>query len=104
LPSFKYQEGKSLLFGEIKRPLIEIEIYSTKSDKWIAVSDVLADTGADICLLPRYIGDLIVKDMTAGIYKEIRGVVPNTFLNGFIHKLKVKLPTASCGASRIKIN
>jgi len=93
LPSFKYQEGKSFLFGTIKRPLveIEIEIYSAKSEKWISISDVLADTGANICLLPRFIGDLLVENTTAGIYKEIRGVVPNTFLNGFIHNLKIKI-------------
>ncbi|MBI2508270.1 hypothetical protein HYV89_04945 [Candidatus Woesearchaeota archaeon] len=91
MPSFKYQEGKSLLFETIKRPLIELEIYSEKSGKWIAISDVLADTGADICLLPRFIGDLLVGKVTTGTYKEIRGIVPNTFLNGYIHKLKIKI-------------
>lgn len=91
MPSFKYQEGKSFLFGTVKRPLIEIEMYSTKSEKWISISDVLADTGADICLLPRFIGDLLVGNTTTGTYKEIRGVVPNTFLNGFIYNLKIKI-------------
>lgn len=91
MPSFKYQEEKSSLFGIIKRPLVEIEIYSNKSKNWISFKRVLADTGADICLLPRFMGNLVVKDITAGIYKRIRGVVPNTFLNGFIHNLKIKI-------------
>lgn len=52
---------------------------------------MLADTGADICLLPRFMGNLLVEDITRGVYKKIRGVVPNTFLNGFIHDLKIKI-------------
>lgn len=91
MPSFKYQEEKSSLFGAIKRPLVELEIYSAKLEKWILFKRVLADTGADICLLPRFMGNLLVKDISAGIYKKIRGVVPNTFLNGFIHNLKIRI-------------
>ena len=89
--SFKYQEEKSSLFGVIKRPLLELEIYSTKLKKWILLKRVLADTGADICLLPRFMGNLLVEDVTTGIYKRLRGVVPNTFLNGFIHNLKIRI-------------
>lgn len=79
------------MFGIIKRPLVELEIYSAKQKKWITFKHVLADTGADICLLPRFMGNLLVEDATDGIYKRIRGVVPNTFLNGFIHDLKIKI-------------
>lgn len=91
MPSYEYKEGKSFLFETIKRPLIKLEIYSSKLERWILLEDVLADTGADICLLPRYMGELLVENVAIGIYKEIRGVVPNTFLNGFIHKLKMKI-------------
>lgn len=91
MPSFKYQEGQSPLFGIIRRPLISIEIYSTKLNRWVAFKEVLADTGADICLLPRFMGNLLLADITTGIYKRIRGVVPNTFLNGFIHNLKIRV-------------
>ena len=93
MQSFKYREEKSPLFGIIKRPLIEVEIYSDKSKGWISFKRVLADTGADICLLPRFMGNLLVRDATTGIYKKIRGVVPNTFLNGFIHDLRIKIGT-----------
>lgn len=91
MPSFKYQEEKSSLFGTIKRPLVELEVFSKKLQKWLAFKGVLADTGADICLLPRFMGILLVDDITTGIYKRIRGVAPNTFLNGFIHDLKIKI-------------
>ncbi|MBI2647652.1 hypothetical protein HYW99_04185 [Candidatus Woesearchaeota archaeon] len=91
MPSFKYQEGKSTLFGFIKRPLVVIEVYSAKLQRWIVFRKVLADTGADICLLPRFMGNLLIDDVTIGDYKRIRGIVPNTFLNGFIHNLKIRL-------------
>lgn len=91
MPSFKYKEGKSSLFGIIKRPLISLEIYSQKLHRWIFLEKVLADTGADISLLPRFMGNLLVDDITTGIYKKIRGIVPNTFLNGFMHNLKIKI-------------
>ncbi len=91
MPSFKYQEEKSSLFDTIKRPLIELEIYSLKLGKWVPFKRVLADTGADICLLPRFMGNLLVDDGATGTYKKIRGVVPNTFLSGFIHYLKIRI-------------
>jgi hypothetical protein len=91
LPLFKYKEGKSSLFGTIKRPFISLEIYSLKLQRWIDFRKVLADTGADICLLPRFMGNLLIGDITKGIYKKIRGVVPNTFLSGFIHNFKIRI-------------
>lgn len=91
MPSFKYQEEKSSLFTVIKRPLIELDIYSIKLKRWVHFKRVLADTGADICLLPRFMGNLIVEDVTTGIYKRIRGVVPNTYLDGFIHNVKIRI-------------
>ena len=89
--SFKYREGKSSLFGIVKRPLISLEAYSLKLHRWVLFKEVLADTGADICLLPRFMGSLLLDDITNGNYKKIRGVVPNTFLNGFIHNLKIRV-------------
>lgn len=89
--SYKYKEGKSQLFGIIKRPLTRLEVYSLKLAKWMSFEDILADTGADICLLPRFMGNLLVEKITTGIYRRIRGVVPNTFLNGYIHKLRVRV-------------
>ena len=91
MPSYNYKDGESQLFGVIKRPLIELEMYSLKLERWISFEDVLADTGADICLLPRHMGRLLIEDITIGMYKKIRGVVPNTFLNGFIHNFKMRL-------------
>ncbi len=54
--SFKYKEKKSGIFGKVGRPLIDLEIYSQTKKRWLIISEVLADSGADVSLLPRYIG------------------------------------------------
>ncbi len=86
-----YREEKSDVFEIVKRPRIEIEIFSIKKNKWIIFDEVLADTGADFSVLPRYTGNLIVDDITTGKYAEIKGVVPGVKLIVYIHKLKLKI-------------
>jgi len=86
-----YSPNKSDIFGTIPRPLITIKIFSKIKDTWIPIYDTLADTGADITLIPRYLGEMIVEDITTGKYIEIKGIVPNAVLTGFIHTLKLKV-------------
>jgi predicted aspartyl protease len=88
---FDYKQEESDVFGSIKRPRIEIQIFSKKKDRWIWVDEVLADTGADFCVLPRYLGNFFVEDITTGKYVEIKGVVPGTRLIAYIHRLKIKI-------------
>jgi predicted aspartyl protease len=69
----------------------EIQIFSKKKNRWIWVDEVLADTGADFCMLPRYLGNFFVEDITTGKYVEIKGVVPGARLIAYIHNLKIKI-------------
>lgn len=82
---------KSGIFGTISRPLVTMKIYSNTKNVWIPVYDALADTGADATLLPRYLGEMIVDDITTGKYAEIKGVAPNAVLAGFIHDAKIEV-------------
>jgi hypothetical protein len=91
LPRFKYKEKESGIFGKIKRPLIDLKVFSPNQKKWILLSEVLADTGADISILPKAVGESIIGDITKGRYLEIRGVTPLAFLGVFIHNLKCKI-------------
>jgi hypothetical protein len=91
LPSFNYKEQKSKIFGKVFRPLIAIEIYSQLLKKWIRVENVLADTGADISILPRDLGEILVEDFTKGKVEEISGVVPFARLIIYLHKLKFRI-------------
>jgi len=86
---FSYKKGKSAILGEVLRPVVNVEIYS--KNNMIIVDNVLADTGADISVLPRNLGELLVDDITEGRYIEIKGVVPSANLISYLHHFKIKL-------------
>lgn len=89
---FPYINEKSKIFGDVKRPRMTVSIYSKSNGDWVEVDNVLADTGADLTVLPRFIGELLVEDITTGEYTEIKGVVPSSVLIAFIHKdMSVKI-------------
>ncbi|MCD6456774.1 MAG: hypothetical protein J7K81_08335 [Methanophagales archaeon] len=88
---FDYKQEESDVFGQVKRPRVEMQVFSKKKNRWIWVDEVLADTGADFCMLPRYLGNFFVEDITTGKYVEIKGVVPGARLIAYIHDLRIKL-------------
>lgn len=88
---FPYKEEKSEIFEIVKRPRIKLSIFSEVRNTWVVIDEVLADTGADFSVLPRYIGETLVKDITSGKYAEIKGVVPGVKLIVYIHELKIKI-------------
>ena len=59
--TFKYRERESRIFGSVKRPLIDIEIFSEIDKKWYLVEDILADSGADISVFPYNQSQLFIK-------------------------------------------
>jgi hypothetical protein len=91
LPSFKYKKQESRIFGEVFRPLIKLEIYSELKKKWLTIQNVLADTGADLSIMPRDIGEALLQDISKGKIEEIKGIVPFARLIVYIHKLKFKI-------------
>lgn len=88
--SFDYKDCDSGIFGRVKRPLISIDVKSSNGE-WIHLRDVLADTGADISILPRDIGEILVEDITRGRTIELRGIVPYAKLIVFIHDIHFRL-------------
>lgn len=92
MPSVKYPyiEKESKILGKVLRPLIRIEIFSKTKNDWEVIDNVLADTGADLTLIPRYFGEGLVEDITKGNYVEIKGVVPTSVLIAFVHTFKIK--------------
>jgi hypothetical protein len=72
---FEYTEKESEILGKVLRPLIEVEIKG-ETLEWIKIENALADTGADISILPRDIGDLLIEDVTKGKPYEVKGIVP----------------------------
>jgi hypothetical protein len=88
---FPYKEEKSDIFKTVKRPRIKLKVFSQTEKEWVLIDEVLADTGADFSVLPRYIGEMLVKDITKGKYIEIKGVVPGVRLIAYIHNLKIRI-------------
>lgn len=88
---FPYKKEESEVFKMIRRPKIKIKVLSQVSGEWEVIDEVLADTGADFCVFPRFIGNLLVEDITKGRYIEIKGVVPGARLIAYLHELRVKI-------------
>ena len=64
---FPYREEESDIFELVKRPRVKIKVFSKLVNDWVTIDEVLADTGADFCVLPRYIGETLVQDMVQDI-------------------------------------
>jgi len=86
---FEYTEKESRIVGNILKPLIEIEIFS-KNEVWYGLDEVLVDTGADITLIPKYVGEEIVDEIKSGQKASIKGISPVELIV-YIHKLKIKV-------------
>ncbi len=86
---FDYTEKESGLFGRVLRPLVAVEIKG--ETEWIRIENMLADTGADISILPRDVGDLLMKDITKGKPHEVKGIVPYAKLIVYIHQLRFRI-------------
>ena len=86
---FSYTEKESRIVGSILKPLINIEIFS-KDGLWYGLDEVLVDTGADITLIPKDIGEALVGDIAKGRKASIKGITPFE-LTVYIHSLKVRV-------------
>lgn len=87
---FPYTEKESRIFGRILKPIIYIEIFSEKHDLWCGIDNVVVDTGADITLIPRDIGEELVGDIFSGTKASIKSVTPYE-VDVYIHNLKLRV-------------
>jgi hypothetical protein len=88
---FPYAREQSDILGPVKRPRLILEIFSEMKKEWITIDEVLADTGADLTVLPHFIGEMLVEDITRGKYIEIKGVSPGAVLIAFVHNMRVRI-------------
>ncbi len=86
-----YTKEKSNIFHSVFRPKVDIQIYSAVLSSWIAIDEVLADTGADISVLPKSLGVLLVGNIHNGKRYKITGLVAGATKNIYIHHLTIKL-------------
>jgi hypothetical protein len=92
---FPYRTGHSDLLGRVRRPLLTISIYSRRFNEWIEIQNLLADTGADLTLLPSHLGELLVPDIRDAKSGIVTGIVPGRGLGIYLHRLSLRIGSRS---------
>jgi hypothetical protein len=92
---FPYRTGHSDLLGRVRRPLLTISIYSQRFSEWIEIQNLLADTGADLTLLPLHLGELLLPDIRGAKSGVVRGIVPGRGLRIYVHRLSLQIGSRS---------
>ncbi|RKZ54017.1 MAG: hypothetical protein DRR00_02590 [Candidatus Parabeggiatoa sp. nov. 3] len=90
--SFPYIEKEHYLFGKITRPLVRLAFFSERFGKWLEVGQVLADTGADISVIPLPLGQILVSDVEKGIPMLVGGILSSEMsVNAYVHRIKAQI-------------
>ncbi len=85
-----YAKEESNIFEKVLRPRLSIEIYSEFLSDWITIDDVLADTGADLSVLPKSLGVLLVGDIREGRKYRVTGLAGYSKYI-YLHRLMTKI-------------
>ena len=83
-------EKESKILGKILTPIISIEIFSEKHGFWYGLDEILVDTGADITLIPKNVGETLVDNIALGRKASIKGITHSKLIV-YIHTLKIKV-------------
>jgi hypothetical protein len=86
-----YVDEKSQLYHTIRRPKLNLSIYSRNLHCLVKVENILADTGADISVLPKSLGTLILGDFKHGRRYRVSGLTLTDVSNMYIQKLSVRI-------------
>jgi len=86
--SFKYQKERSNLLGVVLRPIAEVYFEDTEGRKIRALMYI--DSGADISLIPKALGESLGLEVQEEETKEITGV-GNARVPVIIKKVKIRI-------------
>lgn len=89
---FPYREKSHPIFGQVSRPVLTVDLFVPRFGQWLTVQDVLADTGADLSVVPLALGRAFVDEVEMGVPVSLRGsitAVPTA--NAFMHTLTARL-------------
>ena len=86
-----YTREESNVFENVFRPRLTISLYSEVFSEWLTIEDVLADTGADISLLPKNLGILLVGNIRQGKKYRMVGLISDSVRYFYMHKIRVKI-------------
>jgi hypothetical protein len=89
---FPYKEKRHPVFGQISRPVLAIDLFVPRFGQWLTVQDVLADTGADLSVVPFALGRAFVDEVQAGLPVSLQGsITAVSTANAFMHTLTARL-------------
>ncbi len=86
---FPFEVVKTATLGELRRPTVEVKIWSEVFQNWHKVP-MLIDTGADYTLLPKYLGALFTVKPNGKNRRTTIGIGGNEEVY-FIEKVRVKV-------------
>ena len=90
--TFPYTEKEHRIFGKITRPVVTLAFFSERFGKWLEVGQILADTGADISVIPLPLGQILVSDVGSGVPMHVGGVLSSDMqVNAFVHRIKARI-------------
>jgi hypothetical protein len=90
--SFSYTQQAHPVFGAITRPLLKLSLFSERFQEWVVIGKVLADTGADISVVPLPVGQILVPEVELGQPIQLGGMLSsNLMVNGFVHQIQVRI-------------
>ncbi|MBX3059516.1 MAG: hypothetical protein KF770_23955 [Anaerolineae bacterium] len=89
---FPYKEKQHPVFGQVSRPVLAVDLFVPRFGQWLTVQDVLADTGADLSVMPLALGRAFVDEVESGIPVSLRGsITAVSTANAFMHTLTARL-------------
>ncbi|HAO19964.1 MAG TPA: hypothetical protein DCQ37_05380 [Desulfobacteraceae bacterium] len=90
--TFPCVEQEHYLFGKINRPVIRLALYSVRFGRWLEIGKVLADTGADISVVPLPMGQILIHDIENGVPMYVGGILSSSVaVNAFVHRITARI-------------
>lgn len=89
---FPYSEYPHPLFGTLTRPVIRLDLYADSFGRWFRLDRVLADTGADISVVPLILGQALVTNVQHGAPIHLGGrAETGEPANAFVHQVLARI-------------
>lgn len=77
--------------GWVRRPRVDVDVYSPRARAWIRLTDVLADTGADLSLVPRSVGIALLGRLRSRRRIRLGGIAPGARVVAYLHPVRLRL-------------
>lgn len=89
---FPYTTKTNIIVGQITRPTIQIDWYSSAFNAWLRTKEALVDTGADFSVIPFDIGRLLVPQVESGLPIRMGSVSTlDRIFDAYLHRVNAQI-------------